>query len=303
VSTKLKVLIGLGLYLGITILLALVVGSAGKNDSFQPQNEFKLDPWIDIHLGGVDFSITKAVLYVVLASGLTIGVMTFIARRMQREPNRVQMAVEVAYDLTRNNITGGNIPDERLARKWFPYLAGLFFFIWFSNMLGYLPLPTNTEHEVDIFGLQVPSLAIYAATANISIPLALALISVVAYHFEGVRAKGPFGYLKSWLPPGLEDMNPFGKALIFCIEAISHFVRLISLSVRLFANILAGHLLILFMAGGLAVLLGLAALGALTFPIAFAFFVFEIGLVATLQAFIFSTLTAIYIGGATAEEH
>ena len=70
---------------------------------------------------------------------------------------------------------------------------------------------------------------------------------------------------------------------------------------RLFANILAGHLLILFMAGGLAVLLGLAALGALTFPLAFAFFVFEIGLVATLQAFIFSTLTAIYIGGATAE--
>ena len=85
------------------------------------------------------------------------------------------------------------------------------------------------------------------------------------------------------------------------IEAISHFVRLISLSVRLFANILAGHLLILFMAGGLAVLLGLAALGMLTFPLAFVFFILEIGLVATLQAFIFSTLTAIYIGGATAE--
>ena len=74
-------------------------------------------------------------------------------------------------------------------------------------MLGYLPLPTNTEHKVDIFGLEVPSLAIYAATANISIPLVLALISVVAYHLEGIRAKGFFGYLKSWLPPGLEDMN------------------------------------------------------------------------------------------------
>ena len=229
--------------------------------------------------------------------------MTFIARRMQREPNKVQMAVELAYDLTRNNITGGNIPDDKLAKKWFPFLAGLFFFIWFSNMLGYLPLPTNTEHKVDIFGLEVPSLAIYAATANISIPLMLALISVVAYHLEGVRAKGLFGYLKSWLPPGLEDMNIFGRAAIFMIEAISHFVRLISLSVRLFANILAGHLLILFMAGGLAVLLGVAALGALTFPMAFAFFIFEIGLVATLQAFIFSTLTAIYIGGATAETH
>ena len=88
------------------------------------------------------------------------------------------MAVELAYDLTRNNITRGNIPDEKLARRWFPYLAGLFFFIWFSNMLGYLPLPTNTEHKVDIFGLEVPTFAIYAATANISIPLVLALVSI-----------------------------------------------------------------------------------------------------------------------------
>jgi F-type H+-transporting ATPase subunit a len=303
-TTKAKVLVGLLLYFGITIGLFVIVGSSGKNESFQPQNEFKLDPWVEINLGPLDLSITKAVLYVVLASGLTIGVMTYIARRMSTEkPNKTQMAVELAYDLVRNNITGGNIPDERLAKRWFPYLAGLFFFIWFSNMLGYIPLPTNTEHKVDILGLEVPSLAIYAATANISIPLALALVSVVAYHLEGVRAKGLFGYLKSWLPPGLEDMNVVGRALIFMIEAISHMVRLISLSVRLFANILAGHLLILFMAGGLAVLLGLAALGALTFPMAFAFFVFEIGLVATLQAFIFSTLTAIYIGGATAESH
>ena len=98
-------------------------------------------------------------------------------------------------------------------------------------------------------------------------------------------------------------MNPFGKAAIFAIEVVSHFVRLISLSVRLFANILAGHLLLLFMGGGLAVLLGLAALGALTVPMAFAFYIFEVGLIATLQAFIFSTLTAIYIGGATAESH
>ena len=302
-SRKAKVFIALGIYFGITAILLVVAGSAGENEEFQPQNEFLLEPWIALSIGGIDFSITKAVLYLALASALTIGVMTFIARRMTREPNKVQMAVELAYDLTRDNITKGNIPDEKLARRYFPYLAGLFFFIWFSNMLGYLPLPTNTEHKVDIFGLELPTFAIYAATANISIPLVLALISTAVYHVEGIRAKGFFGYFKSWLPPGLESMNPFGKAAIFSIEAISHLVRPISLSVRLFANILAGHLLILFMAGGLAVLLGLAALGALTFPMAFAFFVFEIGLVATLQAFIFSTLTAIYIGGATAESH
>ncbi len=302
-ATKRKVFLALGLYFLITALLLVVVGSDGKNDHFQPQNEFKLEPWIELTIAGIDVSITKAVLYLVLASAATIGLMTFIASRMQREPNKTQMAVELAYDLTRNNITKGNIDDAVLARRWFPYLAGLFFFIWFSNMLGYLPLPTNTEHKVDIFGLEVPTLAIYAATANISIPLVLALVSTFAYHIEGIRAKGVFKYFASWLPAGLEDMNPIGKFLIFMIEAISHLVRPISLSVRLFANILAGHLLILFMAGGLAVLLGLAALGALTFPMAFAFFVFEIGLVATLQAFIFSTLTAIYIGGATAESH
>jgi F-type H+-transporting ATPase subunit a len=302
-STKMKALIGVLIYLGIMIILLVVAGDAGKNEEFQPQNEFKLEPWIEIDIGGVDLSINKAVLYLLLACGLTIATMTFIANRMQREPNKVQMTIELAYDLTRNNITRGNIPDERLARRWFPFLAGLFFFIWFSNMIGFLPLPINTEHKVDVFGLELPSLAFYAATANLSIPLVLTLVVWFSYHVEGIRAKGFYKYLASWLPPGLESMNAGAKAFIFVIEAVSHFARLISLSVRLFANILAGHLLLLFMGGGLAVLLGIAALGLLTFPLAFFFFILEIGLIATLQAFIFSTLTAIYIGGATAEAH
>jgi F-type H+-transporting ATPase subunit a len=303
VTTGRKVLLGLGAYFGITILFLLILGDAGKNEEFQPQNEFKLDAWIEINIAGVDLSINKAVLYLLLASGLTIGAMTFVANRMMREPNKTQMAVELAYDLTRNNITRGNISDERLARRWFPFLAGLFFFIWFSNMIGFLPLPINTEHKVDVLGLELPTLALYAATANLSIPLVLTLVVWFSYHVEGVRAKGFFPYLASWLPPGLENMNAPGKAFFFVIEAISHFARLISLSVRLFANILAGHLLLLFMGGGLAVLLGIAALGILTFPLAFVFFILEVGLIATLQAFIFSTLTAIYIGGATAEAH
>jgi len=303
VTRKAKIFLGVGIYFAILILLLVVLGNEGKNESFQPQNEFKLDPWISIEIAGIDFSINKAVLYLLLASGLTIGAMTFIASRMQREPNKIQMVVELAYDLTRNNITRGNIPDERLAQRWFPFLATLFFFIWFSNMIGFLPLPINTEHKIDIFGLEVPSLALYAATANLSIPLVLTLVVWFSYHVEGIRAKGFIGYLKSWLPPGLESMNPAAKAFIFVIEAVSQFARLISLSVRLFANILAGHLLLLFMGGGLAVLLGVAALGLLTFPLAFFFFILEVGLIATLQAFIFSTLTAIYLGGATAETH
>jgi F-type H+-transporting ATPase subunit a len=302
VKTRSKVLIGLGAYLAVAILMLLVFGNDGKNDEFKPQNEFKLEEWVPIHLGSLDLSINKAVLYLALASALTIFAMTWISRRMAEKPNRVQTAVELAYDLTKNNITGGNM-DTATATRWFPFLGALFFFIWFSNMIGFLPLPINTEHTVDVFGLQIPAFAIYAATANISIPLVLTLVVWLSYHVEGIRSKGFVPYFKSWLPPGLEEMNVFGRGAIFMIEVISHFVRLISLSVRLFANILAGHLLLLFMGGGLAVLLGIAALGALTFPLAFAFFIFEVGLVATLQAFIFSTLTAIYIGGATSAAH
>jgi F-type H+-transporting ATPase subunit a len=301
-STKQKVLLGFALYFGTTILLLVVAGSQGKNEEFKPQNEFKLDNWIPIHIGPADMSINKAVLYLFLASGLTIFTMVYIARRMQAKPNRIQAAVEVTYNMTKNNITGGNLSGA-YATRWFPFLATLFFFIAFTNIIGYLPLPTNTEHEVSVFGLSIPSFAIYAASANISFSLSLTLVVWFSYHVEGVRAKGLFGYLKSFLPAGLEDMNPIGKGLIFVIELLSQFMRLVSLSVRLFANILAGHLLLLFMGGGLAVLLGLAALGILTFPLAFVFFVLEVGLIATLQAFIFATLSAIYIGGAVAETH
>lgn len=292
----------LAVWLGPAILLGVLFGSSGKNDEFKPQEEFKLHDWIPLHIGGINFSINRAVLYLLLAAALTIWVMTYIANRMHQKPNRVQAAVEIAYDMTKNNITGGNMPSS-YATKWFPFIATLFFFIAFSNLIGYLPLPTNSAESIDIFGVAVPSFAIYAATANISFALVLTLVVWISYHVEGIRAKGLFGYLKSFLPAGLEDMNPIGKGLIFVIEVLSHFMRLVSLSVRLFANILAGHLLLLFMGGGLAVLLGLAALGALTFPLAFVFYVLEVGLIATLQAFIFATLSSIYIGGAVAESH
>jgi F-type H+-transporting ATPase subunit a len=301
-SMKQKVLFGIAVYFAIFIALLLIFGNDGKNDEFKPQDEFKLHDWIGIHIAGINFSINRAVLYLLLASGLTIWVMTYIANRMQMKPNRVQTAVEVAYDMTKNNITGGNLSDQ-YAIKWFPFIATLFFFIAFSNIIGYLPLPTNSAETVDVFGVGIPSFAIYAATANISFALVLTLVVWFSYHFEGIRAKGFFAYMKGFLPAGLETMNPVAKGLIFGIELLSHFMRLVSLSVRLFANILAGHLLLLFMGGGLAVLLGLAALGALTFPLAFVFFILEVGLIATLQAFIFATLSAIYIGGAVAESH
>jgi F-type H+-transporting ATPase subunit a len=295
-SRKARIWLGVGLYFGLLIAVGLAVGSEGKNEEFQPVEEFRLEPWIEIKLGGLDLSITKGVFYLFLACALTAGTMLYVANRMQSKPNRVQTAIEAAYDLTYNSITRGNMEPQRAA-AWFPFIATLFFFIWFSNMVGYLPLPVNTHEKVSVFGLEFPSFALYAATANLSIPLVLTLMVWVTYHVEGIRAKGVSGYFSSWIPSGTpKGMRPF----IFVIEVISQFVRIISLSVRLFANILAGHLLLLFMGGGLAVLLGLAALGVLTLPLAIVFYIFEVGLVATLQAFIFATLTSIYIGEATA---
>ena len=290
----------------LVLLLASPAGASAIqiNTNFKPQNEFKLDPWIPLKIGPIDFSINKAVLYLLLAALGTTLTMLYIANRMQAKPNRVQTAVEVAYGLMRDNIAGGNM-DRRMASKWFAFVATLFLFIWFSNMIGYLPLPTNTEEKVNILGLHVPSLSLYAATANISTPLVLTLIVWISYHVEGIRAKGFIGYIKGWIPKG----TPRGLiVLVFPIEVISQFVRIISLSVRLFANILAGHLLILFMGGGLVVLLNLSVVGSLILGLitgvaAVAFFLFEIGLIATLQAFIFATLTAIYLGESVAESH
>jgi F-type H+-transporting ATPase subunit a len=296
-STRTKVLIGVGIYVLIGILLYVLTGDQGKNESFQPQDEFKLNNWIPIHIGGLNLSITKAVLYLFLASAFTIASMVYIARRMQARPNRVQTAVEVAYQLMRNNIAGGNM-DREMAQRWFTFVGTLFLFIWFSNVIGYVPLPTNTEHTFHVFGLELPTFALYAATANISVTLALTLVVWFSYQREGIRAHGLVGYLKSWIPAGVSGP---ATGPIFVIEVISQFVRIISLSVRLFANLLAGHLLILFMAGGLVVLLGIAALALLTVPVAVLFFIFEVVLIATLQAFIFATLTAIYLGSATAE--
>lgn len=269
------------------------------NEDFKPQNEFKLDTWIPLKIGPFDMSINKAVMYLLITCVITTVLMIWVGRKMEARPNRVQTAVETIYLLMRDNIAGGNM-DTKTAKRWFSFIATLFMFIWISNMLGYIPLPTNTEHTVNIFGLELPTLAIYAATANLAVPLALTLLVWFAYHYEGIRAKGPVKYLKGWVPAGVTGP---AAAPIFVIEVISHFVRLVSLSVRLFANILAGHLLILFMGGGLAVLLSLAVLGVFTLPLAIAFYVFEVGLVATLQAFIFATLASIYFGGAVAEEH
>jgi F-type H+-transporting ATPase subunit a len=290
-SNSRKVLWGaFGFYAIGIVLLIIIFGFGHKNNEFQIQNEFKLTNWISL---GV-FSINRAVLYLFIAAILTVVTMVWIANRMQQRPNKVQTAVEVLFSLMRDNITRGNM-DDSLAAKWFPFLGALFLFLWYSNLIGYIPLPTNSEETFNVFGAHIPSFALYAATANISVPLVLALVVFVIFNWEGVRAQGPIGYVKSLIPAGITGVAAIPMGVL---EGISTFMRLVSLTIRLFANILAGHMIILFMSGGLAVILGLTFLGWFTLPVGIAVYLFELGLIATLQAFIFATLAAIYIGGA-----
>jgi len=291
-----KLLLWIGaIYIVLALGAAVFLGSSGKNEEFKPQNEFKLDTWFSI--GPIHFN--KAVLYLLIAAFLTVWTMVFVARRMQARPNRVQTAVETLFGLMRDNITRGNM-DDRMAAKWFPFIGAVFLFIWYSNLIGFIPLPVNSQEKVNILGANLPAFQIYAATANLSIPLVFALIVFIAYTAEGIRAKGLGGYLKALIPGGVQGPMVL---LIFPLEVLSNLMRIISLSVRLFANMLAGHLIILFMAGGLAILLGTAAIGVFLLPLGWAIYLFEVGLVATLQAFIFATLSAIYLGGSVAESH
>ena len=291
-----KILLGVfGGYLLLTVLAFILWGSAGRNTDFKPQDEFTLYTWVNLP-GSLD--INKAVLYLILAGILTCFTMVYVARRMQARPNRIQTAVEVLFNLMRDNITRGNM-DDRMAAKYFPFIGTLFLFIWFSNMLGFVPLPTAHE-KFSLFGLEIPTFGIYAATANVSVPLILSLIVFISYTGEGIRAKGVGGYLKSLIPAGVTGAM---AGFIFVLELLSNLMRIISLSVRLFANMLAGHLIILFMAGGLAIILGIAGIGVFLLPLGIVLYLFEVGIVVTLQAFIFATLSAIYIGGAVAESH
>ena len=282
-----------GAYLLLVVLAFILFGNVGRQE-FVPQEEFELPTWIE--LGPLD--INKAVLYLVISGVLTCASMVYIANRMEARPNRTQTAVETLYALMRDNITRGNM-DDKMAKKWFPFIGALFLFIWFNNLIGFIPLPTGHD-SFHVLGFDVPTFGIYAATANVSVPLVLSLIVFVSYTSEGIRAKGVGGYLKSLIPAGVTGAM---AGFIFVLELLSNFMRIISLSVRLFANMLAGHLIILFMAGGLAILLGIAGIGVFLLPIGLALYLFEVGLVATLQAFIFATLSAIYIGGAVAESH
>ncbi len=220
--------------------------------------------------------------------------MFYVSRRLQSRPGRLQVAVEMFYDLTQG-MARENM-DDAMARKYFPLIATIFVFILVSNLIGYIPLPVNSTDKFRLFGLDIPSFQIYAADTNVAFPLIMALGGWLLSSFEGVKHHGPFGYVMSLMPGGMK--GPI-KLLVYPIEILSNFLRLISLTVRLWANLLAGHLLIAFMGGELGVLVGLPVVSWFLLPAGIVIFIFEAVLIAGLQAFIFAILTAIYLGSST----
>src|SRR5581483_6737951 len=227
-------------------LLSLVVApAASAKGEFHPEDEFELHDWLPIHLGPLNMSINKAVAYLLLGSLLTIALGIVLMRvRLRTLPDRRQTLGESIYDAAQSQIAEQGLPSKAIGR-WFPYVATLALFIWVINLLGFIPLPLSDEKWHG-----VPTWGIYAATSSLSVTLTLALMTFVFTHFEGIRWNGPVKYFKSWIPEVPSVLLP----LIIPLEILGQFMRLISLSVRLFANMLAGHMLILTFIGLIFVL-------------------------------------------------
>ncbi|MFL6011479.1 MAG: F0F1 ATP synthase subunit A [Gaiellaceae bacterium] len=277
------------LFVTLSLLALALPQAALAKGEFDPSEEFEQHPWVSIHIGPLDLSITKAVAYLMLGSILTmvIGVTLMRARR-----GRAQALGEQIYEVAQTQVAEQGLPSKAIGR-WFPYVATLMLFIFIINLLGFIPLPLSDEKW---HGL--PTLGIYAATSSLSVTLTLALITFVFTHFEGIRWNGPVRYFKSWIPEVPKALLP----LIIPLEILGQFMRLISLSVRLFANMLAGHMLILTFIG-LMFVLESAVLAVVAVPAATAFYLFEVVIVVGIQAFIFAALSAIYIGSAIEPEH
>jgi F-type H+-transporting ATPase subunit a len=277
----------------LTLLVATLALAAPANafarGEFDPSKEFEQHKWIPIHLGPLDLSVTKAVAYLWLGTVVTIAIGLVLMRG--KTLNRRGTAGELIYDIAQTQVAEQGLPSKAIGR-WFPYVASLMLFIFVVNLLGFIPLPLTGEtwHGVPTWG-------IYAATSSLSVTLALALITFVFTHFEGVRWNGPVRYFKSWIPDAPKAL----LGLIVPLEILGQFMRLISLSVRLFANMLAGHILILTFLGLIFIFQSLALLPVVFF--ATIFYLFEVVIVVGIQAFIFAALSAIYIGSAIEPEH
>ncbi len=236
-------------------------------------------------IGEGAFAITRPAIVLVLSVALISAVLLALTRRMTMVPSKGQFAAEGVYALVRNSIARDIIGSHDFL-KFVPLLFTMFTLILVNNLFGIVPL------------IQFPTMS------RFGFPVALTLVVFVLYHLVGIRRKGFIEYHKGFVPPGLPKLL---VPIMFGLELVTFYItRPLTLSLRLFANMMAGHLLLLvFILGGEQMLEGgiglkLTSVAAFLFAIVMTFF--EL-LVQFLQAYIFTLLAALYIAGSLADEH
>jgi F-type H+-transporting ATPase subunit a len=225
---------------------------------------------IPLHIGPIDISINKIIWFLFIGAAVTFLILFIGSRLLKERPGAYQVIVEELYGFGRKFLAG-QTGEEGM--KFLPYTLSLFVFILVLNLIGLFP---NS----------------YPVTSNITFTLVLALFTLLIYNYVGIRRNGLGTYLKSFVPSGM-PAKPIMAPFMFFIEALQQFVtQPLTLGMRLYANILAGHLII-FVFLGLILYLG-TFVAIVSVPLALAFYAFEI-FVAVIQAYIFAILTQVYI--------
>ncbi len=237
-----------------------------------PIHQFVINRIIPLDVGGIDISFTNSALWAVIAT--VCASLLFILTPRNLIPTRLQSVAESIYEIV-DNMTHEVLHDN--ARTYFPFVLTLFTFILFANVLGLIPYS-------------------FTVTSHIVITLALALVVFIGATVIGFIRNG-FGYLKLFVPSGVPALL---LPLVVLIEIVSYFIRPMSLSIRLFANMMAGHMMLKVMAG-FVVMLGLTA-GWLPLAAMVGLMGLEL-LVAALQAYVFALLTCMYLNDAMHVDH
>ncbi len=270
---------------------ATLVAAAAPHVAVVADDGFKApgieDFWQPL-VGDGSFALTRASIVLVLSVGLLGWFFYSVSRKLEVVPSKRQFKAELVYGFVRETI-GRDVIGSKDFRRFLPLLFTLFTVILLNNLAGIIPI------------VQFPTFS------RIAFPIVATAIVYVTYHVVGIRAKGGVGpYMKSIMPPGL----PLWIApLVYVLELVTFFItRPMTLALRLFGNMLAGHLLLLvFAVGGEYLLLHgsgivLHASGVVAFLFTIVMTLFEL-IIEFLQAFIFTMLAAIYIAGALSEEH
>jgi F-type H+-transporting ATPase subunit a len=245
--------------------------AADQHDPFShsPMEQFEIQRYIPMDLAGFDVSFTNSSLFMVVATGLIVLFLTMGMRHRALVPGRLQSMAELSYEFVANMMRDTVGPE---GQKFFPFVFTLFMFVLFCNMIGMVPYT-------------------FTVTSHIIVTFALALAIFIGVTILGFIKHGA-GYLRLFVPHGVPAAL---LPLIVVIEVISYLSRPISLSVRLFANMMAGHTM-LKVFGGFIVMLGIWG-GWLPLAFSVAFVGLEV-LVAFLQAYVFAVLTCIYLNDA-----